>query len=150
MARLAVSASAGSSSGTGGRSISRSSFPSLGNGYNGQWHGLEITFENGTKNTVYFNGKGYMTNALGEIPQAVPNGLTSAKIAEMNREKGRSVHVIMPDEYNQRNQARAADRKERENIDYELGVGLPFGNAQHREAARRGRLMSRMAKRRGR
>lgn len=150
MARLAVSSAAGSSSGTGGRSISRGPLPSLANGYNGQWHGLEINFENGIKNTMYFNGKGYMTNELGEIPQAVPNGLTSAKVAEMNREKGRSVRVITPDEYNQRNQARATDRKERENIDYELGVGLLFGNAQHRKAARRGRLMSRLAKRRGR
>ena len=107
-----------------------------------------------TSNGVQFtleqkNGVMYNVSDLAEIPQKIGKGFSGAEIIERLNRTGTEFKILSPNDMQARRDARNADREARKNIDYELGVGVPFGNRANRQAARRGRLASRAAKRRG-
>lgn len=121
---------------------------SIENGFNGQWHGVSITANNKT-NTIFFDGNGHMKNELGEIAFDVPGGRTSADVVRINKAKGYKVEVITPAQYNKMAEEYAAEREARDKIDYALGAGVPWGNADHRRVARRQRIIDRVQRRKG-
>lgn len=118
---------------------------SIANGFNGQWHGISVT-AHGETTTLFFDGKGHMQSQIGGIPSPVPGGRTSADVVRINKEKGYKVEIITPAQYNKKEEARKADREARANIDYELGVGVPWGNSEYRKTARRNRMINRAQK----
>lgn len=106
-----------------------------------------------TRNGITFtleqkNGVMYNVSDLADIPEKVGKGFSGAEIIERLNRTGTEFKVLSPADMQARRDARNADREARKNIDYELGAGVPWGNKANRQAARRGRLASRAAKRR--
>ena len=104
--------------------------------------GFTATFQNK-------NGKVYNVSDLGDVPHLMKTSKTASELAQTAAKNGNSVTILSPEQMQARVDARRAERAARAGIDYELGVGVPWGNKANRQAARRGRLASRAMKRRG-
>lgn len=92
------------------------------------------------------NGEMYDVSDLADIPTKAP--LSGSEMVERMANNGTDFRIMSPEQMQQRRDARQADRNARAGIDYELGVGVPWGNKNQRQAARRGRMISRAQKRR--
>lgn len=110
--------------------------------------GIQYT-RNGTQFTLeQKNGVMYNVSDLSDIPEKIGKGYSGAEIIERLDRTGTEFKILTPADMQARRDARNAEREARANIDYELGVGVPFGNKANRQAARRGRLATRAARRR--
>lgn len=89
----------------------------------------------------------YDVTELAEIPTLIAENADGNAFAERAYNNGREVFALTPEQMDMRAQVRRDERRERAGIDYELGVGVPWGNAVHRKAARRASLVTRSQRR---
>lgn len=106
---------------------------------------IEVDYGDGTKSTFRLHSNGQITDIDDFGQQKNTNNLSLQDIAKRARESGYSVKTYTSSELKDRDERR---KKERENRpDYELGVGVPWGNAEYRRAARKNRIITKTQRR---
>ena len=91
------------------------------------------------------DGAIYDVTDLANTPEKMNTKRTASELIESMRDRGIKVTVLTPKQMNDRERTRNIERENRP--DYELGVGIPWGNKTSRKAARRGKMVSRTSKR---
>lgn len=109
--------------------------------------GMIVSFPNGATLTYRDNGKGNPVTAMNGYGTGVveTNNLSLKEIKERAEKAGAQVQTFNQAEVEKYEKDYWEERKNRP--DFELGVGVPWGNAANRKAARQGRLASRMRRR---
>lgn len=93
-------------------------------------------------------GKTYNVSDLSKIPQLMKTSKSISELAQTAAKNGNTVTILSPAQMQARVDERRREREARAGIDYELGVGVPWGNKNNRRAARQGRLATRAMRRR--
>ena len=109
--------------------------------------GFSYTKDGKTRTFEYRNGKVYDVSDAGAIPEQLNTSLSVSELVQRAQKNADRVDILSPAQMQQRRDERNADRESRKNIDYELGTGVPWGNRQYRQVARRNRLITRGMKR---
>ena len=114
-------------------------------GQKGSVRSVIVNYGIGAGQVEYRKGPG------GRIFDVTNNRELSAKmslseIAKRARENGYRVEVLNAKETAERDEARK--KENRSKPDYELGMGVPWGNKEYRKTARRNRMTSRSQRRR--
>lgn len=105
--------------------------------------GFQYTYKGKTYTIMQENGYAYDVSDLADIPERIGNGISASEFAKRAANNG---YELSPAQMRQREAERNAERKQRDNIDYELGMGVPWGNSRNRKVARRNRMVSRSQK----
>ena len=111
----------------------------------GKIQAIVVDYGSGRSSSFRLHSNGRVTDIddFGESKNT--NNLSLSEIAKRARDNGYSVKTYTASELKDRDERR---KKERENRpDYELGVGVPWGNAEYRRTARRNRKATRAQRR---
>lgn len=110
--------------------------------------GLIVRFDNGSVLTYQDNGKGNPVTAMNGygFGPVETNNLSLKEIKERAEKAGATIQTFNQAELDKYNKEYWEERKNRP--DYELGVGVPGGNKQNRQAAKQGRLATRAQRKR--
>ena len=132
----------GGSSGIGGNSLSARI-----SGFGSKEYGINVTAKDGAKiNYIVqeFGGTTYVSRGLGANPEPFP--ISGKEIAKRAINNGASVTLVTPSEMKKKREAFAKELDSKP--DYELGMGIPWGNAAYRRTARMNRINTRTSRRR--
>lgn len=111
----------------------------------GKIQAIEVDYGNGSRSSFRLHSNGRVTDIDNFGEQKNTNNLSLEEITKRARDNGYSVKTYTSSDLKDRDEKR---RKERENRpDYELGVGVPWGNAEYRKTARRNRISTRAQRR---
>lgn len=142
MARGAGASGWGGGSGGGGAKGRR-------DGYEKDFSGvvaIEVTTTDGTKFSYRSRQGGFITGIDDARESPASGRMTVPEIAKRMTENGATVKTYTKTQLAAHDEAR---RKEIANKpDYEMGIGVPWGNKNNRKAARTARLAGRVQKRR--
>lgn len=131
----------GGSSGIGGNSLSARI-----SGFGSSEYGIIITTEDGLKLNYIVHevgGTTYVSRDLYASPKPFP--ISGKEIAKRAANKGASVSLVTPTEMKKKRDAFAKEQASKP--DYELGMGVPWGNADYRRIARMHRINTKISRR---
>lgn len=114
----------------------------------GKIKAIVIDYGNGRMSSFRLHPNGLVTDIDDFAEQKNTNKLTLAEIADRAVENGYSVMSFTQSQLNERDKKRKDSRANRP--DYELGIGVPWGNKEYRKTARRNRINTRISRKRNR
>lgn len=132
----------GGSSGIGGNSLAARI-----SGFGSKEYGINVTAKDGAKiNYIVqeLGGTTYVSRDLYTSPEPFP--ISGKEIAKRAINNGASVTLVTPSEMKKKREAFAKELDNKPG--YELGTGVPWGNAAYRRTARMNRINTRTSRRR--
>ena len=130
----------------GGGSSSKGSSAREGGGNFSGVVAIEVTTKDGTKLSYRSRQGGFITGIDDARESPASGRMTVPEIAKRMTENGATVKTYTKKQLAAHDEAR---RKENANKpDYEMGIGVPWGNKNNRKAARASRLAGRVQRRR--
>lgn len=108
--------------------------------------GFSYTSDNRTYTFIQKNGATYNVSDVSAIPEKISD-TNATELAKRLDKKGVKVTVLSPADMEKRRKEYRAEREKTKNIDYELGLGVPWNARDSRRTARNNRLTTRMQRR---
>ena len=108
---------------------------------------IEITFPSGISTSYRQHKRGIITSIDG-LDVKETNGMNVSQIAERARRQGAEVKTYSAKQLDEHDKRYWKEQKEKP--DWELGMGVPGGNAAYRKTARKNRLINRIMTRKSR
>lgn len=109
---------------------------------------IRITLDDGRVLSYRTHENGRVTDIDNFGDEKNVNGLSLSQIRDNARKQGHTVESFTESQLKKIDEARSQRREAQRGVDYELGLGVPWGNRENRRRARLNRIADRAMRRR--